>query len=169
MLSNKYRITKNSDFDAIFQKGRHADNPLIYIKFLSNSLDYSRFGFIAGTKLFRKAVKRNRAKRLLREATRLNLGNIASGYDVLVGARSTRLYEMSCDEVENELIKLLQKCGLMKSQTWRWTIKIGKPVRRVEVYDIISIKINPCVSARHIRQMGVFKFVLQILSFLFSV
>ena len=54
---------------------------------LANGLDYSRFGFAAG-KAVGGAVKRNRAKRLMREAVRGQLPHIAAGWDMVWIARA---------------------------------------------------------------------------------
>lgn len=46
-----------------------------------------RFGFVAGKKVG-KAVRRNRAKRLLREAVRQRLPRMEPGWDVIFIARA---------------------------------------------------------------------------------
>lgn len=114
MLEKKYRLTKKSDFDTVFKKGRIYNHPLFYIKFIANNLDYPRFAFIVGVKLFKKAVERNRVKRLMREAARLNISKVNKGADIIIGAKSAELYNMSCEEVEKELRVLLEKSGLIK-------------------------------------------------------
>lgn len=57
-------------------------------------------------------MQRNRVKRLMREVTRLNLNKIRAGYDILIGAKSIDIYEMSCVEVEKELLKFLSRYEL---------------------------------------------------------
>lgn len=114
MLEKQHRLTKSSDIDIVFKKGRVYNHPLFYVKFLSNNLNYPRFAFIVGVKLFKKAVKRNRVKRLMREAVRLNIGKVRKGFDIIVGAKSSDIYGINCKEVEKELMGLFNKSGILK-------------------------------------------------------
>lgn len=114
MLEKQYRLTKRSDIDIVFKKGRVYNHPLFYIKLLFNNLDYSRFAFIVGVKLFKRAVKRNRVKRLMREAIRLNIDKVKDGFDIIVGAKSPDIYMINCKEVEKELMGLFNKNGILK-------------------------------------------------------
>lgn len=114
MLTRKYRITHSVDFDHLFQKGDLRNNPLFYLKFASNNLTYSRFGFVVGVKLFKKAVKRNRVKRLMREVIRLNLAKIRDGRDMIIGAKSSQLYGMKYREMERLLLSFLANNNFLK-------------------------------------------------------
>lgn len=114
MLPRKYRITNGIDFDRLFQKGDLRSHPLFYLKFLPNNLTYSRFGFAVGVKLFKKAVKRNRVKRLMRELIRLNIVKIRSGYDIIVGAKSQKLYGIKYLEAEKLLLLFLSNNKFLK-------------------------------------------------------
>jgi ribonuclease P protein component len=71
-----------------------------------------RLGVVAGKRTFRKAVERARAKRLLREAYRLNRFRCRGTCDVvLVGRRA--ILGVSVREVEEELLALAGKAGLL--------------------------------------------------------
>ncbi len=109
MLPKKYRVSENNDFSRIFAKGHFFGHPLLYVKFLPNNLNHSRFGFVVGVKLFKRAVKRNRVRRVMREVVHSNLDKIPSGFDVIVGSKSQNIYEASFSEIEKGLIPILIK------------------------------------------------------------
>lgn len=71
----------------------------------------SRFGFIA-TKKLGKATKRNRAVRVLREAVRTLLPDIAQGFDVVVVAHA-RTLESTPAEVVDVLRQTLKRYNLL--------------------------------------------------------
>lgn len=87
MLSKKYRLTKTKDFENIFKRGKFFAEEFISLKAAKNNLEISRFGFIVGKKASKKAVKRNRVKRQMREIVRLRLNKIKIGFDIIIMVR----------------------------------------------------------------------------------
>lgn len=87
MLKKRYRLRGSARFAEVREKGKSVAHPLAVLIALPNDLPYSRFGFSVSRRLG-KAVKRNRVKRLLREAVRLQLSSFAPGYDVILIARA---------------------------------------------------------------------------------
>lgn len=83
MLSKNRRITSQSEWDVIHKCGRSVHSTEIVVKFMENELAISRFGFIVGTKVSKKANKRNLIKRRLRAIIKDNLKNICGGYDII--------------------------------------------------------------------------------------
>lgn len=83
------------------------------IAFVKNDLNLTRFGFIVSNKISKKAVLRNRAKRLLREMARGLLPKAKEGVDVLFLAKKTVL-KVSFGELLTEAEKLFKKGGLLK-------------------------------------------------------
>ena len=65
-------------------------------------------GVVASKKTFRRAVDRNRAKRLLREAFRLNRGALADKADVVLLARG-RILSAKRQEVEADFRDVMRK------------------------------------------------------------
>lgn len=88
MLPKQYRLRKTQDFEKVFAKsGKPFFAPTIFVKIGANKQECSRFGFVVGTKVSKKAVERNRIKRCLRSFVQENLENIAPGFDIIVVAR----------------------------------------------------------------------------------
>lgn len=74
-------------FAKIYKKGGRVPGPGAAAYFMRNRLPYSRFGITAGKKVG-GAVKRNRAKRIIRAAYRKNELLLPIGYDIVVVARA---------------------------------------------------------------------------------
>lgn len=70
MLPKSERLRRAKDFALLSQKGRVIYSPLYALR-LRPSQEATKVGFVTSTKVFKTAVKRNRAKRRMREALRL--------------------------------------------------------------------------------------------------
>ena len=76
-LSKKNILRKPSVLDLVFSSGKKESSPpfsLYYIK--DDALSDFRVAFSVGKKTHRLAVTRNKIKRLMREAFRLNVGSV---------------------------------------------------------------------------------------------
>ena len=83
MLAKKYRLKKKKDFQKIIQRGKKVEKKFLILKFLRNSLDVTRIGFVVSQKVSKKASLRNKIKRRLREIIKINLPNLKPGYDLI--------------------------------------------------------------------------------------
>ena len=77
---------------------------------LPNGLPISRFGFSV-SKRVGGAVVRNRIRRRVREVVRLQLPQIATGYDVVFVAR-TPVAQAAYPQIANSVDRLLRLAGL---------------------------------------------------------
>lgn len=107
-----YRLRSNKQFQQVRREGRSWTHPLLVLCALPNGLGYSRFGFSV-SHWVGKAVVRNRAKRLLREATRLRQGDIEKGWDLVFIARHP-IREADFKQVDQAVGQLLRRAGLLK-------------------------------------------------------
>ena len=77
-----------------------------------NNLPYNRTGFLASKKVG-NSVKRNRARRLMRESYRHIQDGLPLGYDFIIIARNT-INDKKCSEVEKSLISAFRRTGVLK-------------------------------------------------------
>lgn len=85
-MQRKFRLTRSEEFKRVRQSGKSYAHPLIVLVVRANEADGLHVGIAAG-RTVGGAVKRNRAKRLLREAMRPLLPSIAPGRDLVLIAR----------------------------------------------------------------------------------
>ena len=72
-----------------------------------------RLGVVSGKKVSRRAVDRNRARRLVREAFRRHRADFSGDVDVVIITRH-RILDATAAEVESELLWLAKRMGLYK-------------------------------------------------------
>jgi ribonuclease P protein component len=111
MLPSKYRLRHSTDLERIRQAGDVWRHPIAILLTQANDLDTSRFAFLASRRVG-KAVSRNRARRLLREAIRCHLSEIDSGWDLLFVARQ-KTVAAPFAEVEAAVLYLLSRADLL--------------------------------------------------------
>ena len=112
-MPNDARLRKSAEFRAVYEGGRRLDGRLVTAFVLPTRLERHRLGITASRKMSRLAVKRNRAKRLLREAFRLmgnELGSLRNRYDWVFNARRL-IIEVKADAVAVDLRRIIAQVG----------------------------------------------------------
>jgi len=85
----RYRIKTKGDLARVFQQGRRACDGLITLHAVRNGLDDGRCRLaVAVSTRHGGAVRRNRIKRLCREAFRLTRHRLPSGWDYVIVPRA---------------------------------------------------------------------------------
>lgn len=111
-MQRRFRLSRAEDFKRVRQTGKSFAHPLVVLVIKANeSKDNVRVGVTAG-KTTGTAVHRNRAKRLLREAMRPLIPNIASGFDLILIARP-KLVTSTLTETRAALINLFQRANIL--------------------------------------------------------
>jgi ribonuclease P protein component len=81
-LPRKNRLTTKKEIDRIFKNGRTIKGSFLFIRFLNNQKEYSKFSFVVPTKHVTLAVDRNKIRRIFSgEIVRLPLSE--RGYDIV--------------------------------------------------------------------------------------
>lgn len=114
MLPKENRLSKDNDFKKVFQKGRRSGSAKVNVNFLKTRLSVTRVGIIVGKKFSKKAVERNKAKRVYREAIRSIFADIVPGYDIVVFLKPGQKAEfVKLDQVKKDLVAVFNKEGLL--------------------------------------------------------
>jgi ribonuclease P protein component len=100
------------DFSRLYKKGKSAGGKYLVLFYIKNNLPYKRKAFLASKKVG-NSVKRNRARRLIRESYRHHEDRIKDGYDILFIARNT-INDRKCGDVETDMIALLKRNSLLE-------------------------------------------------------
>lgn len=82
MLPKPQRLRRMRDFALLSQKGRPVYGPFFTLRF-RQSQESTKVGFVASTKVFKRANKRNRVKRRMREVLRLTQDIWPKNFDLL--------------------------------------------------------------------------------------
>ncbi|MCP5005170.1 MAG: ribonuclease P protein component [Planctomycetes bacterium] len=104
-FSRNERLRKRKEFQTVFQKGKVFGNDQITVYALLNKTEISRLGITVGRK-FGNAVKRNRLKRIFREAYRLNKHLLNRSVDLIIIPRSG-FSDLALKSIEEKFKNLL--------------------------------------------------------------
>jgi ribonuclease P protein component len=107
------------DFQRVYRKGKRYEGILMTAFVLPNQLSHNRFGVTASRKALGKAVQRNRARRLLKEAFRLKkslLSDLQEQYDWVINAKR-RLPAVKLNATIDEFEKLVGRVAKEECKT----------------------------------------------------
>ena len=107
-LPNRSRVLRDpAVFTAILRRGRSAGSRNFLVKVGESGLPWGRLGIIAAKRVARRAVDRNRSKRLIREVFHARRENLVA-LDLVVQLRSD-LRSQENSSIRAELAKLMDK------------------------------------------------------------
>lgn len=109
MLNSKNRLKKKINFVRIEIDGKMRQSTSFGMGiYFRDDDEESRFGFIISTKISKKAVVRNKIKRIMSEVIRKNLDKLKKGYDVVFLIKPSAV-RVSKDELEKETYEIITK------------------------------------------------------------
>ena len=108
------KLKENRDFRRAYNRGKVFVTPFAVIYVNKNRTGDVRLGITAGKKLG-KAVKRNRAKRVITAAFRWVLPQIKDGLDLVIVAR-TRILNVKSTDFMISLKRALEAAGALKNE-----------------------------------------------------
>ena len=111
-MDKKYRLRKNMEFKKVYSVGKNYWNRNFVLYAKKNKLDETRVGFTI-TKKHGNAVIRNKIRRRMKEIYRLKLGNIKSGYDLILIPKKN-VIQISYKELESAMVHIMGIARILK-------------------------------------------------------
>ena len=108
MLNKKFRFHSRGGVRYVYQKGRTLRTPKISLIFVDNTRGFTRLAVVVSKKVEKSAVKRNRIRRRVYEALRLNFDYIPKKRDYIFVVYSKDVGRMPFSELEKLLGKLVE-------------------------------------------------------------
>lgn len=120
MLPRKYRLKKKTAFNATYKTGKafHKNGLTVFCGRIKKNTELefvTKIGFVVSKKVHKRAVKRNRMKRLMREAMRLRIKSYNNEFDTkylsIIFTGSTKLLDKDfkfINKTLNELIGMIE-------------------------------------------------------------
>ena len=105
----RLRLKTPAEFDAVFTRKSSAGNGWLVVYAARNDQNVCRLGLVVSKKRIGNAVQRNRWKRRLREAFRLNREKLPRGFDLVVLPQSKQ--HPTFAEVENAVVQLAHRAA----------------------------------------------------------
>ena len=114
MLPEKYRLKRRAAFTATYRINNsfHKNGITVFCGKNKNNDNPTKIGFVVSKRIHKRAVKRNRIKRLMREAVRLyikNSPNFDTKYMSLIFAASGKTLTMNFNEIDKNIKLLMDK------------------------------------------------------------
>lgn len=110
-LKDTVTLKLNRDFRRLYARGKHFAGGYVVVYAMKNRVGTNRLGITAG-KSVGNAVKRNRAKRLIRESFRLMGIEPEKGYDFVIVARG-RIVGKNMQQVSKDMAYAMKKMEIL--------------------------------------------------------
>ena len=112
VLSEYITLKENRDFRRLYARGRSYASPILVVYVMKNRNKQVRIGITTGKKIG-KAVLRNRARRIIRQACYEIADSVKPGYDLVFVARTKTPFVKSYD-ILRSMKKELKEAGVLK-------------------------------------------------------
>ena len=113
-MKSTVTIKQNHEFRRLYNKGKSAVTPSMVVYCRKSRFGHNRLGITVSTKLG-CAVKRNRARRRLRELFRLAQPRLKQGFDVVIVAR-TRAVSVEHRKLQADFDRAMRELDLLLRQ-----------------------------------------------------
>ena len=107
MLNKKYRFHSRGGVKYVYQKGKTVRKPGVSLVFCDNTRGFTRVAVVVSKKVEKSAVKRNRIRRRVYEALRVNFEMVPKNRDYIFVIYNKKIETMEFKEIEKLLGELV--------------------------------------------------------------
>lgn len=116
-MKNTFNLKNSADFQNILKKGTWNPGDFMSLYLMKNDNDFNMMGIAVGKKFSKSSVKRNRVKRLIREAYRSSESRVKKGYSfVFLWKNDVDYSNVTYINVSNDLLKCLKKADILLNE-----------------------------------------------------
>ena len=109
-------LKKNHEFQKVFKRGAWYSSNLLNVYILKNGKNLNYIGIAVGKKVSKSSVKRNRIRRLIREAYRLNENKIKSGLNIIMVWKTNCPFELAnFQDIQQDLLYCFKKADIIST------------------------------------------------------
>mgnify|MGYP003393646101 CR=1 FL=1 len=112
-FAKQERLIKTKDFRKVYKDGRSYKSGFVVLRLLPNAASINRVGFSISAKSIKRAFRRNRIKRLFREAYRRNKKILKKGFDFVLVVRRDVKADFSYAEAQKLFLDLSKQAGII--------------------------------------------------------
>ncbi len=109
MISQKFRFHSRGGVRYVYQKGKTIRTPILSLVYAPNTHNRQRFGVVVSKKVLKSAVGRNRIRRRVYEAVRLELPEFTARQDCLFVIFNKSIATMPFLELRRTIHELLER------------------------------------------------------------
>lgn len=109
MLNKKYRFHSRGGVRYVYQKGKTIRSQKMSLIYLDNSRGFTRVAVVVSKKVEKSAVQRNKIRRRVYEALRVNFDGVPKKRDYIFVVYNKEIKNIAFSELEKILGTLLSK------------------------------------------------------------
>ena len=109
MLSKKYRFHSRGGVKYTYRHGKTLRTPKLTLVFNDNPKKFTRFAVVVSKKVLKTAVGRNRIRRRIYEAIRLNLDTFPKNRDYIFIINDVSVKKMAFSELSKLICSLVRE------------------------------------------------------------